>query len=166
MTMLAPAAAPAAAQEPPLDEGPAPIVAAVDDSAASRAAVEHAVELGAGLDAPLVFVHVRRGPAGVLGGPVYKRRLARELGQARDVLDRALRVAHGAGVAAQAVILEGSPPRRIVEFAHDRGAQLVVVGSARPRLRRSVAHAVARTADRPVFVAVPPRPAAALGRAA
>lgn len=131
----------------------APIVAAVDDSAASRAAVDDAVGLAAELDVPVVFVHVRRGPAEVLGGPVYKRQLAKEMERARRVLGRALRVAGVAEVSAEAEILEGSPPRRIVEFARERGAQLVVVGSQRPWLRRSVAHAVARAADRPVVVA-------------
>jgi hypothetical protein len=46
--------------------GTAPIVAAVNGSAASRAAVETAVPLSAEMDAPIVFVHVRRGPAGFL----------------------------------------------------------------------------------------------------
>ena len=53
----------------------APIVAAVDGSTASTAAVETAVRLGAEMDAPLVFVYVRRGPPGSLGAPVYQRRL-------------------------------------------------------------------------------------------
>ncbi len=49
----------------------APIVAAVDDSAASCAAVAEAVRLGCELGAPIVFVYVRRGPAGFFGAPVY-----------------------------------------------------------------------------------------------
>jgi K+-sensing histidine kinase KdpD len=40
----------------------APIVAAVDASAASRAAVETAVRLGAEMDAPVVFVYARTRP--------------------------------------------------------------------------------------------------------
>jgi nucleotide-binding universal stress UspA family protein len=39
---------------------PHPIVAGIEASDASRAAAEAAVELAADLDAPLVFVHVRR----------------------------------------------------------------------------------------------------------
>jgi len=137
---------------------PAPIVAAVDASAASRAAVEEAVILAAELDAPLVFVHVRRGPPDLLGAPLHQRRLSMELERARRVLDRARRIADVAEVEAEGEILEGSPRRRIVEFAHDRGAQLVVVGSRRRRFGRSVARAVTRAADRPVVVA-PPHPA-------
>jgi nucleotide-binding universal stress UspA family protein len=134
-------------------EHAAPIVAAVDASPASRTAVEEAVVLAAELDAPLVFVYVRRGPAGFLGTPVYQRRLTKEMQRAQRVLDRGLLAAKTAKVEAEGEILEGSPRRRIVEFAHDRGAQLVVVGSRRRRFGRSVACAVARAADRPVVVA-------------
>ena len=116
----------------------APIVAAVDGSTASTAAVETAVRLGAEMDAPLVFVYVRRGPPGFLGAPVYQRRLTAAMARARHVLDRALRAAARAGVAAEGEILEGSPRRRILEFARERGARLVVVGRRRRRLRRSV----------------------------
>jgi nucleotide-binding universal stress UspA family protein len=139
----------------------APIVAAIDASAASRAAVDEAVILAADLDVPLVFVYVRRGPVGFLGAPIYQRRLTKELQRARRVLDAALRVASVAEVEAEAEILEGRPRQRIVEFARDRGAQLVVVGSRRRRLGRSVARAVTRAADRPVVVAGsrPSRPA-------
>jgi nucleotide-binding universal stress UspA family protein len=55
----------------------APIVAAVDGSSASTAAAEATVQLGIELDAPVVFVHVRRGPAGFFGDPVYLRSAAR-----------------------------------------------------------------------------------------
>jgi hypothetical protein len=54
-----------------------PIVAAIDSSAASRTAIAEAVRLGAELDAPIVFVYVRRGPAGFFGAPVYQRRLSK-----------------------------------------------------------------------------------------
>jgi nucleotide-binding universal stress UspA family protein len=130
----------------------APIIAAIDASAATRAAVEEAVILAAELEAPLVFAYVRRGPPPFLGAPYYQRRLSREMERARSVLARALRSARAAEVEAEAEILEGSPRRRIVELAQDRGAQLVVVGSRRPRLRRSVGYAIARSADRPVVI--------------
>jgi nucleotide-binding universal stress UspA family protein len=131
----------------------APIVAAVDASKASRAAVEEAVILAGDLEAPLEFVYVRRGPKPFLGAPLYQRRLSKEMARARRILGRALRIARIAGVDAEAVILEGSPQRRIVEFARDRNAQLVVLGSRRRRLGRSIAWAITRAADRPVVVA-------------
>jgi nucleotide-binding universal stress UspA family protein len=68
------------------------------------------------------------------------------------VLDGALTTAADAGVDAEAEILEGSPRRRIAEFAKDRGAQLVVLGSRRHKFGRSVSSGVARAADRPVVV--------------
>jgi nucleotide-binding universal stress UspA family protein len=107
-----------------------------------------------------VFVYIRRGPADFFGAPIYQRRLTKELQRARRVLDAALRAASVAEVEADAEILEGPPRRRIVEFARDRGARLVVVGSRRRRLGRSVASAVTRAADRPVVVAAsrPSRP--------
>ena len=130
-----------------------PIVVAIDGSTASTAAVETAVRLGAELDAPLVFVYVRRGPPGCLGAPVYQRRLTAAMARARHALDRALRAAARAGIAAEGEILEGRPRKRILEFARDRGARLVVVGRRRRKLRRSVSSAVVRTGDRPVVVA-------------
>jgi nucleotide-binding universal stress UspA family protein len=130
-----------------------PIVAAVDGSAASRAAIGEAVRLATELNAPVVFVYVRRGPAGFFGTPVYQRRLTKEMTRARRVLDRALAVAQKADVPADAEILEGSPRRRIPEFARDRGARLIVVGSRGRKLRQSVSTAVIRAAERPVIVA-------------
>ena len=130
-----------------------PIVAAVDGSAASRAAIGEAVRLAGELDVPVAFVYVRRGPAGFFGAPVYQRRLTAEMSRARRVLDRALAVADNAGVPAEGEILEGSPTRRITEFARDRGARLIVVGSRDRKLRQSVSKAVIRAAERPVVLA-------------
>jgi nucleotide-binding universal stress UspA family protein len=130
----------------------APIVAAVDGSPASRAAIDTAIRLGRELGAPVVFVYVRRGPASLWGSPTYQRRLTAELTRARRALNRALNSAERAGIATEAEILEGKPRRRILEFARDRGARLVVVGSRGRRLRRSVSSDVARTSERPVVV--------------
>jgi nucleotide-binding universal stress UspA family protein len=134
-------------------ESTAPIVAAVDHSVASRAAIGEAVRLGHELHAPVVFVYVRRGPAGFLGAPVYQRRLTKAMARANRVLDRALDVAASAGVHAEAEILEGSPRQRIAEFARNRDARLVVVGSRKRRLGPSVSSGVVRAAARPVVVA-------------
>jgi nucleotide-binding universal stress UspA family protein len=160
MTALAtPTRSPALAPvDPPVDTltpqaGAAPIITAVDDSAASTAAVDTAVRLGAEVDAPLVFVYVRRGPVGVLGAPVYQRRLTAAMARAQAVLDRALWAAARAGVTAEAEILEGSPHKRILELARDRCAQLVVVGRRRQKIGRSVSYAIVRSARRPVIVA-------------
>jgi nucleotide-binding universal stress UspA family protein len=75
----------------------APVVAAVDGSAASTTALDTAVRLAAEINTPLVFVYVRRAPAGFFGAPVYQRRLTKEMARARRALDRALAVADSAG---------------------------------------------------------------------
>jgi nucleotide-binding universal stress UspA family protein len=138
-----------------------PIVAAVDGSSGSQAASGEAVRLAAALDSPLVFVYVRRGPAGFFGEPVYQQRLSKELARARRALQAALAVAASEGVDATAEVLEGSPRRRIAEFARDRQARLVVVGSRKRKLTPSVSRGVVQRAGRPVVVARAPRALAA-----
>ena len=72
----------------------APIVAAVDGSAASRSVIDSALGLAAELEMPLVFVYVRRGPASSLGAPLYQRRLTKAMAHASGILDGALAAAH------------------------------------------------------------------------
>jgi nucleotide-binding universal stress UspA family protein len=109
----------------------------------------------------VVFVYVRRGPSTILGEPYYQRRLDAELAAAKRALGPALAAAERAGVAASGEELEGPPARRLIEFARLRGARLVVLGSRRRRLGRSVSRSVIRAADRPVLVAGAPEPATA-----
>jgi nucleotide-binding universal stress UspA family protein len=151
---------------PAVEAEVAPIVAGVDGSPASTVAVETAVNLAGELGAPIVFVYVRRGPAGFLGVPVYQRRLTKEMARGRRVLDEALEAAAAAGVSAEGEILEGSPRRRIPEFARGRGARLVVVGSRRRKVGRSVSRGVADAAGRPVLVAQRLHRLAVTGKAA
>jgi nucleotide-binding universal stress UspA family protein len=147
------------------DNESAPIVAAVDGSAASRAAIGEAVRLGADLNAPIVFVYVRRGPSRFFGAPFYQRRLTKEMARGRHVLQRALTVADHAGVPAEGEVLEGSPRRRIPAFARLRRARLVVVGARRHRLGRSVSRGVVHGAGRPVVMAKGLQQLAAAGKA-
>jgi nucleotide-binding universal stress UspA family protein len=131
----------------------APIVAAVDGTGAGAAAAETAARLASDLDAPLVFVFVRRGPSGMFAGRSYQRRLDDEFASARRALDAAHVAADREGITAGEEILEGSPARRVREFAELRGARLVVLGARRRWFGRSVSRAVIRAADRPVVVA-------------
>jgi nucleotide-binding universal stress UspA family protein len=131
-----------------------PIVAAVDDSSASRGVVQTAVRLAAELNLQLVFVYVRRGPPGFLGTPFFQRRLTAKMTRARRAVDRALSAAAQAGVDAESEILEGAPRTRILQLASDRdAARLIVVGSRRRRFSRSVSCGVLRAAEGPVVVA-------------
>jgi nucleotide-binding universal stress UspA family protein len=135
-----------------------PIVAAIDESSASRGVVETAVKLAAELNASLVFVYVRRGPPGFLGRPFFQRSLTAKMTRARRSVDRALRVAAQAGVDAEGEILEGAPRKRILQLASDRDARLIVVGSHRRRFSRSVSCGVLRAAEGPLVVARSSRP--------
>jgi nucleotide-binding universal stress UspA family protein len=132
----------------------APIIAAVDGSASGAAAVRAAIPIAERLGAPIVFVYVRNGPSPALGEPYYQRRLDAEPASAKRALDDALAAADRARVTASGEVLDGRPARRLVEFAHLRGARLLLVGPRRPwRFGRSVSRKVQRDADRPVLVA-------------
>jgi len=76
-------------------------------------------------------------------------------------LNDVLEVAARAGVPATGEQLAGNAAPRVVEFASIRGARLVVLGSRRRRLGRSVSRDVIRRADRPVLVARRTAPVAA-----
>jgi nucleotide-binding universal stress UspA family protein len=139
----------------------APIIVAVDHSGAAADAARVGVRLACELTAPLVFVYVRRGPISALGEPYYQRRLDAELSAGRRALGDALALAERSGVPAGGELLAGRPARRVVEFARIRGARLLVLGSRRRRLGRSVSRDVIRSADRPVVVAGHTAPVAA-----
>jgi nucleotide-binding universal stress UspA family protein len=75
------------------------------------------------------------------------------MARAQSILDRALGSAKAAGLDAESEILEGTPRRRLAEFARDRRARLLVVGARRRRLGRGVSRELVRNARRPVVVA-------------
>jgi nucleotide-binding universal stress UspA family protein len=141
--------------------GAAPNVVGVDSAPATRPAVSDAVRLARDLHAPVVFLYVRRGPSAALGEPYYQRRLNDEMATGNHTLKAALAVAKRAGVDASGEQLHGNPARRLAEFARNRGARLVVLGSRRRLLGRSVSRALLRRADRPVVVAGRADPVAA-----
>jgi nucleotide-binding universal stress UspA family protein len=138
-----------------------PVVVAVDDSRASDAAVRDGVRVAGELAAPVVFVYVRRGPSAALGEPYHQRRLDAEIRIGDRAIAAGIAAARRAGVPASGEQLHGTPARRLEEFARLRDAQLIVVGTRRRWLARSVSRAVIRRADRPVLVAGQTRPAAA-----
>lgn len=132
----------------------APIVVGVDGSKGGRAAARAASSMAARLRAPLVFVYVRRGPPALLGEPYHQRRLDAEITNGRRALQDAVAIADRAGVSAGTEQLGGPPARRLLDFARHRNARMLVTGSRRRRLRRSVSRDVLRGADRPVMIAV------------
>jgi nucleotide-binding universal stress UspA family protein len=130
----------------------APIVAAVDGSAAGRAAAAASARLAGEADAPLVLVYVRTGPPNWLGKPYFQRRLNTQMARGRQVLAQALEAVEREGVKATVEILEGKPARRVSELAELRDARMVVVGRRRRRLRPSVSRRLMRRAAVPVMV--------------
>jgi nucleotide-binding universal stress UspA family protein len=133
-----------------------PIVAAVDGSDSGLAAARTAARLALTTRTPLVLVYVRGGPPGWLGRPYFQRRLDSEMDAARQALGAADAVARGEGVLPSSEVLEGSPARRIGEFANARDASMVVVGRRPQRLKKSVSQRVIRQVAglaRPVVVA-------------
>jgi nucleotide-binding universal stress UspA family protein len=130
----------------------APIVVAVDGSTASTRAATEAIRLGKDMRAPLLFVYVRRGPSLIWGQPFYQRQLTQAMAAGRKALSRVGKMAAGANVEADQVILEGAPARRLVEFARSRGAQLIVTGTRRRKVGRSVSQRVVAASSVPVLV--------------
>jgi nucleotide-binding universal stress UspA family protein len=138
-----------------------PVVVAVDDSPAAKAAVRDGVRVAGELEAPVVFVYVRRGPSAALGEPYYQRRLDAETRIGDRAIAAGIAAARRAGVPASGEQLHGTPARRLEEFARLRDAQFIVVGARRRWLARSVSRALIRRADRPVLVARRTSPVAA-----
>jgi nucleotide-binding universal stress UspA family protein len=130
----------------------APVVAAVESTTA-RATAEVAAQLADELKAPLTFIHVRPRPPAIGGSVRSQRRSVRALFRGQSALDAALSVATRWGVMAHGEIVDGNPVDELVEVATRRRARLLVVGSRRRRLRRSISRAVFEASAVPVVVA-------------
>lgn len=94
--------------------GDAPIVCAVDDSDASRAALAAAATLGERLGSRLVLAHVAHGDAPAGDGEELLARLVTE---------------SGLGSSLETVLLRGGPAEAIVGAATARRAGMIVIGS-------------------------------------
>jgi hypothetical protein len=128
-------------------------IAERDASESRRAVVRSAIAWAPRLLSPLAFVCVRRSPPSAIGEPYSRRRLDTETPGGRRAFAAARTVAEQAGVSASAEMLEGRPEEPPVELARLRSARVLMLGSQRRRLRRSIGRKAVRTADRPVLVA-------------
>jgi nucleotide-binding universal stress UspA family protein len=134
------------------------ILVPTDGSADTERAVEHAVDLAAAHDAELHAVYVVNA-ATFAGLPMETSWEGIDdvlRGEGESALDRVESIAAERGVPVTARLLEGSPSRRIVEYAEEEGCDLVVMGThGRGGIDRlllgSVAEGVVRACSVPVL---------------
>lgn len=130
------------------------IVFPTDFSTSSDAALEHAAGLARDMGARLLIVHVEEPPLAYGGGEMYygvpepdHTAVQKMLGKIKPATP---------GVNYEHHLLVGNPADEIVGFADDEKADMIVMGThGRSGLRRmlmgSVAEAVVRRANCPVF---------------
>ena len=109
-----------------------PILLATDGSPSAHPAVEQAVKLAQATGRPLVAVAVWQVPVTTYAyGPMpWVPELAEaEQERAKTALKETERLASEAGVAFEAVLVEGLPVQSICELAEERSADMIVLGS-------------------------------------
>lgn len=137
------------------------ILVATDFSETSDAALTYARTLAESLGASLHLVHVFDDPYGnalvaEMSASVYESMRATEMTQARRRLLRRLPPADRKQFQGSTAIVTGSPAEAIVDYAADRGMDLIVMGTHGRSgfahlLLGSVAEHVVRTARCPVL---------------
>ncbi|HET6694989.1 MAG TPA: universal stress protein [Gaiellaceae bacterium] len=137
-----------------------PIVIATDGSEGAEAAAAAGARVAGTHATSAVLVYVRPS-IGALGEPYYQEKLSEQMAHARVALDRAKELVAQEGVEAEEEILEGNAADRVVQFARDRNAPLIVVGSrglgaVAGAVLGSVSTAIIHRADRPVLVVPTP----------
>ena len=136
------------------------IVIATDGSEGAEAAAAAGARVAGTHATSAVLVYVRPS-IGALGEPYYQEKLSEQMAHARVALDRAKELVAQEGVEAEEEILEGSAADRVVQFARDRNAPLIVVGSrglgaVAGAVLGSVSTAIIHRADRRVLVVPTP----------
>lgn len=139
------------------------VLHATDFSRASRRAFEEAVAMTRRGHGRLLLVHVLMPPSpfvaeDVVAHPTYEDLQRRARAAATRRLDALLAKARGAGVRAEATLLDGLPFEEITRFARRRRADVIVIGThGRTGVGRfvmgSVAARVLRVAPCPVLTA-------------
>jgi len=137
-----------------------PIVIATDGSEGAEAAAAAGARVAGTHATSAVLVYVRPS-IGALGEPYYQEKLSEQMAHARAALDRAQELVAQEEVEAEEEILEGNAADRVVQFARDRNAPLIVVGSrglgaVAGAVLGSVSTAIIHRADRPVLVVPTP----------
>jgi nucleotide-binding universal stress UspA family protein len=135
------------------------ILVPVDGSEPSLHAAEHAAELAARFDAPLHALYVvDADPSPLAVSRADVRETLREVGEqaAENAFETVERLAEDAGVDLETAVVEGAPAEQIVDYAGERGVDLVVMGThgrsgLGKRLVGSVTERVVRNAPVPVL---------------
>ncbi len=109
------------------------IIAAIDFSDATEAVVARAAELARAMDAKLWLVHVATPQPDFMGyevGPVYIRdSVAQQLRLQHQHLHRMRQDLQAQGVDVGALLVSGTPARKIISEAQRLGAEFIVMGS-------------------------------------
>jgi len=117
------------------------ILAPIDGSASSDAAIKLAVQLAKDDSAKLVFchaVHIPR-PAHDAGGFAREQIMEEETTTAHQILEAARKQATDAGIDAKAVMLGSPVADAILDCAKEHGADLIVMGThGHSAIRRAV----------------------------
>ena len=135
-------------------EYPTKVLLAADGSEDSARAVEVAVALSGKTGAELHVVHVGQASSPSTGTTVHSPSLPTEpyesvVKRARKLLERQVEQIResGGGTVAETHLSVGSPPYEVVGLSDEIGADLIVVGSGRPRaVRRAVSGTIRRAA--------------------
>ena len=138
-----------------------PILIATDGSEGAEAAAAAGARVARMHATSAVLVYVRPS-LGALGDPYFQEKLSEQMAHARTALDRAKELVAQEDVEAEEEILEGSAADRVVQFARDRNAPLIVVGSrglgaVAGAVLGSVSTAIIHLSDRPVLVVPTPK---------
>src|SRR5688572_7490708 len=114
------------------------VVIAVDESESSLAAIDVGRQLARDMSADVALIHVIG--TSIEFSPELEVTAEMLLREARPAGDELMERAHrrlGSGEACTRVIRAGNPPLEIVNFAHERRADLIIVGMhGRGRLAR------------------------------
>jgi nucleotide-binding universal stress UspA family protein len=126
-----------------------------DDSDASRRALDRAIELAQAFGSKLVVTSVAPVAATVARGGALDPADPPE--RHRDELHAAVDRAKQAGIAAEPVLAVGHPAEAILDIAHERSVDMIVVGTREPGilerlLGQSTSGAVARRAHCDVLI--------------
>lgn len=140
------------------------IVVALDGSELSEKALDRAIELGKQQQGELNLLNVIKYIPTYLMGEMslayrdYSEDLTKVLSkEGEELLNKAKEKAEAQGVTVTTHVIIGDPAREILDFSHENGVQLIVMGSRglgalKEILLGSVSHRVSQLAECPVLI--------------